>query len=195
MPQLFGSHYTRADLERRVGRFDQIAGIKPVELVDGRDRGVRSFDVATVSGFAFTAIADRGLDVAAASYEGIALAWRSRNGIASPAFYEPQGDEFLRSFFGGLFTTCGLTNFGPPGSAQWGSFGLHGRIDATPAEDVVHEVRWDGDECTLEIRGTVHQTRVFGEDLVLERCLRTVVGGSTKSMTRSRTRVERAFRT
>lgn len=127
--------------------------------------GVRAFDVATGSGFAFTAIADRGLDVAAASYEGITLAWRSRNGIASPAYYEPQA-------------TCGLTIFGPSGSDQWGSFGLHGRIDATPAEDVVHHVRWEGDECILEIRGRIRQTRVLGEDLVLERCLRTTVGGS-----------------
>ncbi len=59
-----------------------------------------------------------------------------------------------------------------------GTFGLHGRIDATPAEDVVHETRWEGDECTLEIRGTIRQTRVFGEDLRLERCLRTTIGGN-----------------
>lgn len=177
MPQLFGRHYTRANLERHAGRLDQIAGITPVELVEGRSCGVRAFNVATGSGFAFTAIADRALDVAAASYEGMALSWLSRNGIASPAYYEPQGDAFLRLFFGGLFTTCGLTNFGPPGSDRWGTFGLHGRIDATPAEDVVHETRWEGDECTLEIRGTIHQTRVFGEDLCLQRCLRTTIGG------------------
>ena len=91
MPQLFGRHYTRADLERRVGRLDQIAGITPVELVDGRSRGVRAFDVATGSGFAFTAIADRALDVAERPrYEGISLSWLSSNGIVSPAYCEPQ---------------------------------------------------------------------------------------------------------
>ena len=168
---------SRTDLERRVGRLDQIAGITPVELIDGRSRGVRAFDVATGSGFAFTAIADRALDVARASYKGIALSWLSRNGIVAPAYYEPQGDAFLRLFFGGLFTTCGLTNFGPPGTDRWGSFGLHGRIDATPAEEVVHETRWEGDDCILEIRGTIRQTRIFGEDLRLERCLRTKIGG------------------
>ena len=65
MPQLFGRHYTRADLVKRVGRLDQLAGITPVELLEGRSRGVRAFNVATGSGFAFTAIADRALDVAA----------------------------------------------------------------------------------------------------------------------------------
>lgn len=178
MPQLFGRHYARADLEQRVGRLDQIAGITPVELVEGRSRAVRAFEVATGSGFAFTVVADRALDVASASYEGLPLCWLSRNGVISPAYYEPRGDGFLRSFFGGLFTTCGLTNFGPPGTDQWGSFGLHGRIDTTPAEDVVHATLWEGDECTLEIRGVVRQTRVFGENLRLERCLRTTIGGN-----------------
>lgn len=177
VPHLFGRQYSRTELERRVGTLGQIAGITPVVLSQGRSRGVRAFHVATASGLAFTAVADRALDVAAASYEGIALSWLSRNGIVSPAYYEPQGNGFLRSFFGGLFTTCGLTNFGPPGTDRWGTFGLHGRIDGTPAESVVHETRWDGDECTLEIRGVVRQTRVFGEDLRLDRCLRTTIGG------------------
>jgi len=124
--------------------------------------GVRAFDVATGSGFAFTAIADRGLDVAAASYEAL----RSPGDRAMESHHRPTTNRRA---------TCELTNFGPSGSDQWGSFGLHGRIDATPAEDVV---RWDGDECILEIRGTIRQTRVFGEDLVMQRCLRTSVGGS-----------------
>ena len=97
MPQLFGRHYTRAELERRVGRLDQIAGITPLELVDGRSHGVRAFNVATGSGFAFTAIADRALDVAAASYQGMALSWLSRNGIVAPAYYEPHGDAFFEN--------------------------------------------------------------------------------------------------
>jgi hypothetical protein len=178
MPTLFGRRYTRAELERRTGRLDQIAGITPVELADGRSAGVRAFNVSTGSGFAFTALAGRALDVVGASYRGISLNWLSRNGIVAPEYYEPQGDEFLRTFFGGLFTTCGLANFGPAGSDRWGTFGLHGRIDALPAESIAARTRWDGDECVLEICGTVRQTRVFGEDLRLERRLRTTLGGN-----------------
>jgi hypothetical protein len=179
LPTLFGRRYTRAELEQRTGRLDQIAGIMPVDLVEGRGAGVRAFNVSTGSGFAFTALAGRALDVIGASYRGIALNWLSRNGVAAPEYYDPQDDEFLRTFFGGLFTTCGLTNFGPAGSDRWGTFGLHGRIDALPAESVASDVRWDGDECILEIRGTMRQTRVFGEDLRLERRLRTTLGGNT----------------
>ena len=178
VPQLFGRQYSRTDLERRVGTLDQIAGITPVALVEGRSRGVRAFHVATGSGFAFTAVADRALDVAAASYEGIALSWLSRNGIVSPAYYEPQGNGVsqvvLRWFVHDVrideFRTAGHRPLGDLRAAR-----THRRD--RPAESVVHETRWEGDECTLEIRGVVRQTRVFGEDLRLDRCLRTTIGG------------------
>lgn len=178
MPALFGRSYGRAELERRVGRTTQIGGITPFEFVDGRGRGVRAFDVATGSGFAFTAVADRALDVASATFDGIPLCWQSQNEIAAPEYYEPAGNGWLRTFFGGLFTTCGLTNFGPPGSDRWGPFGLHGRINATPAANVRCETFWEGDSCILELSGTMRQTRVFGEDIRLERRLRTMLGSN-----------------
>jgi hypothetical protein len=80
---------------------------------------------------------------------------------------------------GGLFTTCGLSNFGPPGRDEWGTFGLHGRINATPAQNVTYRTLWlDDDSCVLEIEGTMRETRVFGENFRLERRLRAHVGGN-----------------
>ncbi|MFN2459888.1 MAG: aldose 1-epimerase family protein [Candidatus Velthaea sp.] len=176
MPALFGREWSRAELERRTGRLDQVAGIDPHELIDGRGRGARALHVRAGGGLAFWSIADRALDIAGAEYRGAPLCWRSRNGVAAPAFAEHAGDGFLRTFFGGLLTTCGLGNFGPAGSDAWGTFGLHGRINTTPAEDVRTAVRWDGEECALEVHGTMRETAVFGEDLRLERTLRTFVG-------------------
>lgn len=178
MPRLYGQDYTRADLARHVGRLDQVAGITAIELEDGFGRGVRAFAVATGGGFTFTAVADRALDVAAADFEGIPLCWRSCNAIAAPEFYDPQGSAWLRTFFGGLFTTCGLTNSGRAGSDRFGSFGLHGRINAIPAESVACETLWEGDECELEVRGTMREATVFGENLRLERRLSTRVGSN-----------------
>jgi hypothetical protein len=179
MPQLFGQNYTRAELAAHTGRLDAIAGIAPVERGDGRGRGVREFAVRTGSGFSFVAVADRALDVARAYYNDTPLCWSSCNDIASPSFDEPSGDGFLRTFMGGLFTTCGLANFGPPGSDEWGTFGLHGRIDATPAENLRCQTTWrDERECLLEICATMRETRVFGENYRLERRLRTAVGGN-----------------
>ena len=177
MPHLFDRDYTRAELASRVGRLDVVAGIAPVALQGGRETSVRALRFETGSGFVFTAVADRALDVAIAHYGGIPLCWRSCNDIAAPPYYDPHGEEFLRTFVGGLFTTCGLENFGPAGSDQWGSFGLHGRIDATPAQNLAYESIWQGDQCVLEARGTFRETRVFGENVRLERRLRAAVGG------------------
>ncbi|GAC1543521.1 MAG: aldose 1-epimerase family protein [Vulcanimicrobiaceae bacterium] len=178
MPHLYGRTYTRAELSARAGRFDALAGIAPGERGGGRGRGVREFSVRTGSGLSFVSVVDRALDVALAYYEDTPLCWSSCNEIASPSFYEPGGDGFLRTFAGGLFTTCGLGNFGPAGSDAWGTFGLHGRIGATPAETVRYETKWLDDEtCVLEIAGTMRETRVFGENFRLERRLRAYVGG------------------
>lgn len=178
MPQLYGRTYTRSELAARVGRLDTAAGITQLQRRDGHGRGVRELAVRTGGGFSFVSVADRALDVALAHYNDTPLCWSSCNGIASPAFYEPEDEGFLRTFFGGLFTTCGLGNFGPAGSDEWGSFGLHGRIDATPAEDIRCETSWLNEQtCVLEIAGTMRETRVFGDNLRLERRLRAYVGG------------------
>ena len=179
MPRLYGRSYTRAELTARCGRLEALAGIAPAERGGGRGRGVRELAVRTGGGFSFVSIADRALDVALAHFEDTPLCWSSCNEIASPAFYEPEGNGFLRTFVGGLFTTCGLANFGPPGSDAWGSFGLHGRIDATPAERLCYATVWLDDEtCVLEINGTLRETSVFGDNFRLERRLRALVGGN-----------------
>lgn len=177
--QLFGKQLTRRQIESSTGRLDQIGGIVPFELADGRARGVRALRFATGSGLIFTALADRGLDLSHAEYGGVPLCWRSPNGDAAPSYYDPDGDRWLRMFFGGLMTTCGLTNFGPGGRDRHGTFGQHGEINCLPAEQVSFSQQWEGDECVLQATGTIRQTRVFGEDLQLHRRISTRLGDSS----------------
>lgn len=180
MPQLFGRGYSRSELAAFTGRLDAFAGITPLERVAGRGRGVRELSVRTGSGFSFVPVADRALDVALATYNDVPLCWRSCNDIASPAYADHVAEGFLRTFAGGLFTTCGLANFGPPGSDAWGTFGLHGRINLTPAENVRCETTWtDEDTCVFEVSGTMRETRVFGENFRLERRIRAIAGGTS----------------
>jgi hypothetical protein len=177
--RLFGMQLTRQQAESAIGRLDQIGGILPFELVDGRARGVRALRFTTGSGLAFTSLIDRGLDFSHAEYCGVPLCWRSANGDIAPSYYDPDDDRWLRMFFGGLMTTCGLTNFGPAGRDRYGAFGLHGRINCLPAEHVGISQEWEGDECVLEVTGTIRQTRAFGEDLQLCRRISTRLGASS----------------
>lgn len=179
MPELYGQRYSRAQLLERVGRIEQIGGVEPCVLTSGRAEGVRALHVTTGAGLAFTALPDRCLDIPAISFHGRSLCWHAANGMVSPQLYEPAGNGFLRSFFGGLLTTCGLRNSGPPCEVDGESFTMHGRIGNLPAGDVAWGSSWEGDECVIWMQGTVRESRVFGEDLTLHRRIETRLGSAT----------------
>ena len=73
-------------------------------------------------------------------------------------------------------TTCGWLNVGNPCSAIEGEHGLHGRFDHTPAEDVNTHCRWEGDDYILEITGKIVLSKVFAENIVTSRSIRTRLG-------------------
>lgn len=178
MPTLFGKSYSKQELARRVGNLSQIGGTRAYELSDGPERGVRGVDFRTATGFEFTVLPDRGLDISAASYQGMSLVWRSPVGEIAPAFYEPQGLGWLRTFHGGLLTTCGLTHVGGPCQDGSESLGLHGRHSTTPARNVSVDAHWRDDECTMWIKGDVKQSVLFGENLTLTRKISATLGES-----------------
>lgn len=179
MPRLYGRDYTRDELLQRVGRIEQIGGVEPCVLTGGLAEGTRAVRFSTGAGLSFTALPDRCLDVPHLSFNGRPLCWFDAPGVVAPAFYEPEGNGFLRSFFGGLITTCGLRNFGPPCSVDGETFPMHGRIGNLPASDVSWGSAWQGDECILWVEGTVRESRLFGENLTLHRRIETRLGASS----------------
>lgn len=176
--RLFGKDWRRADLLRRVGDVRQLGGAQPVTLDDGPERGVRAVDVRTGTGFLFTVLPDRGLDVWRAEHQGASLCWHSPTGPVAPGFFEPEGLGWLRGFYGGMLVTCGLTQVGPPNTDQGKALGLHGRASYTPASEVAVSQGWEGDEYRIEIRGKVREASVFGEHVVLTRRIRATLGAS-----------------
>jgi hypothetical protein len=155
---------------------DQVASVTPVTLGDGSERGVRAFDVENSSGLRIQVLADRALDIGAASYKGINLCWHSPAGFANPAFYEPEGDGWLRTFGGGLLVTCGLTNVGPPATENGRSYGQHGRIGNIPAEKVSYGGAWQDDRYLLTVSGQIRQGVLFGENLIMHRAISMALG-------------------
>ncbi len=178
MAYLFGRHWTRAELAEYVGHMDQLAGIKALEGADGVERGGRIFEIWTGAGLLFHLLADRALDISLCRFQGQSLAWRSAAGDATPSFYDPESLEWLRTFPGGLLATCGLDYFGAPGEDNGERFGIHGRIGAAPAQKVNYRTWWEGDDYHLAVSGEVRQFRLFGENLVLRREVRTQLGSS-----------------
>lgn len=171
MPKLWNQNYSRAQILENVGQISQLASITPFDFTDGPERGTRGLLMRNASGLCLTVHPDRCLDIGEATFNGMPLAWTSATGFPHPAFYEPPGMGWLRSFGGGLVATCGLTNVGAPSDDIYGHAGQHGRIGNTPAYDVSHGGHWHDDQYVLGITGKVREARVFGENLVLTRTL------------------------
>lgn len=158
---------------------DQVAGIQMVTLADGAERPARAAILRTGGGLEVTILIDRGMDIASAYHNGRAMGWRSTTGSVAPQYYEAEGFRWLRSYFGGLMTTCGLSRVGGPGpdSALKGD-GLHGRISNTPAKDIQVSQQWEGNTYWMRITGTMRETAVFGENLTLTRTVSAALGES-----------------
>ncbi len=171
-----GTHFTRREIERRIGNLYQLGGTRPVEFTEGQAKGVRGIAVRSGAGLDFTLIPDRGLDIADFSYKGISMVYLTPNGITAPDFYDPKETGWFKTFFGGLASTCGLTYFGAPGSDEGEELGLHGRYSVLPAEKVADISRWEDDDYIIEITGITKESELFSHKLSLKRTITLALG-------------------
>ena len=167
----------RQDARRYAGSMQQLGGTRHYELADGRSRGVRAIDFDTGAGLQFTVLPDRGMDISRCSFLGTNLVYLGPGGETHPAYYEPQGLGWLRGFFGGLLTTCGLAHVGGPADQDGEHFGLHGRHANTPASQVCDLSGWTDDSTyTMSVRGHIDDRVLFGRKLRMERTISTAIG-------------------
>lgn len=154
--------------------FDQLVRVTESEITTGGGRGNRIIEINNGSGLQFTVSPDRAMDIVDASFKGTPLVFRTPSGYRSRMEYDPVGIGWLRTWQGGLMTTCGLRTAGSPD----GEFGLHGRIGNQPAEDVGVTRGWseDGSEYRVQVRGVIREASLFGENLRLERTISTAYG-------------------
>lgn len=176
MITLFGRSWTRDEIRAAVGDLSQIAGARLYRLAEGFEEGTLAADVYTGSGLEFTVLPSRGMDVTRASFRGIPLAWTSAQTSRHPAYYEPEGLGWLRSFPGGLMTTCGLSWMGAPDEDGGQPLGLHGRISNTPATAVRASADWEREDYVISVEGCLREAVVFGENLLMKRRIRTTLG-------------------
>ncbi|MFP6725056.1 MAG: aldose 1-epimerase family protein [Candidatus Poribacteria bacterium] len=137
---------------------------------------MQAVDFQTGSGFNYTVLPDRGMDISYAEYQGIPLCWRSGTGDAAPAYYDSEGSEWLRGFAGGLLTTCGMTYLGDPEEDQGQKLGLHGRVAYLPADNIWVDSRWEGDRYTMWVQGKVSEVKALGPHLLRTRRISTELG-------------------
>ena len=177
--RIFGKEFSKDDLRQRIGDISQVAGVKPYTLEDGFAQGVKALDIKTGTGFCLTVLPGRALDIAWMEHNGRPAGFIGKGGVTHSSYYGAYGHEWLRSFYAGVLTTCGLINSGPPEKEGIWDLGQHGRISNTPAVEVSHSTRWEGDELIMSVRGLMRETSIFYENLTLTRTI-TVKGGENK---------------
>lgn len=176
MAVLFGKQYKKQELLEKIGDISQIGGIQQFKMVGGYKDGVDAVEIRTGGGLRFIVVPGKGLDISLADYNGIPLAWRTPASETSSFYYYEPGLEWLRSFGGGLLTTCGLTYAGAPCVDQGEALGLHGRISNTPASNVCVNAQWQGDDYHMEVSGWLREYRFKAENLVLHRRISAILG-------------------
>ena len=119
-----------------------------------------AIDVRVLRGLELRLNPHRGLDIGAAWFRGVPLAWIGPSGEGGSF-----AGDWRSSWGGGLVTTCGLDNVGAPAEG----IGLHGTYTFLPAHDVVSERTADG----VVVAATIADPR----GLRVERTVR-VEGGS-----------------
>jgi hypothetical protein len=187
MTTLFGSDVDRAELARRLGRLDQLAGIRLATLGDDRERGVRVLEVRT-GAMSFDILVDRAFDIGRCDVRGLPVAWVGPAGVIGPWFAEQTDFGWLRSFGGGLVATCGLDHAQGPGpdplphayavELDTEQYTQHGRVGTIPARLAGYGTRWNGETCTFWAEAEVRQASFYGERIVLRRRVEADLGGT-----------------
>ncbi|MBW3635103.1 MAG: aldose 1-epimerase family protein [Armatimonadetes bacterium] len=155
----------------------QIAGFSRYTLQDGLESGVEIIEIRSGNGLRVGVCPWRGLDITFAELNGVNLTWRHPNGAIHPAFYSENNFDWLRGAPSGLVTTCGLESFGPPCEIAGEKWGIHDRISYLPAREVSAQTLWhDEENCEFRLSGSVHQTRLFGANLTLNRAISVNLG-------------------
>jgi hypothetical protein len=155
----------------------QLGGIETAVIDNGPGRGNRIAWINTGTGLRYKIVIDRAMDIVDAFYNQHSLAWISHVGITTPQAFSDQGIDWLRTFAGGLLTTCGLSHVGGPEKDEYGERGLHGRISNTPAEiESIIQPDPVAGKMEMSITGIIKQTQVFGPSLELRRTISGTLG-------------------
>lgn len=177
MAKLFGREYTKNEFLMYSGNPSNFAGVTPIEYSDGKARGTRAIEFRTGTGFEFTVLPDKCLDIYSLRYRGITLSQQAKNGLTGNLWGQAIPGNFSSSVSGGMLFTAGLLNAGPASTDTDGTYHqCHGNIGITPAENLCSRAYWDGDEYKLEVSGTMRESGLFKQNLMLSRKITTCLG-------------------
>ncbi|MEA2734652.1 MAG: hypothetical protein QOE14_1103 [Humisphaera sp.] len=161
----------------------QVGGIESYVFADGEGFGTRALLVNTGGGLRYRVLPDRGLDIDQAFFNQHSLAFLTHKGVTKPSRGYDRGADWLKSFPGGLLTSCGPLNIGPP-TTDAGEVGLHGTHSNTPAtiESIVQPDPRRG-RGEMSVTAVVRYGQLYGPCVELRRTIVSRLGANAIEVT------------
>ena len=78
--RLYGREWTRRELEARVGRIEQVGGLRRLRWAEGAEADNEQIQVRTGAGLSYAVSPSRGLDISLAEFGGVPLSWQAAGG-------------------------------------------------------------------------------------------------------------------
>ena len=155
----------------------QIGGIEHYTIDDGAGRGVRVLCVNTGAGLRYRVLVDRGLDIDQAFFNQHSISFLTHKGPTAASRGLDRGLDWLKGFPGGLLTSCGPTNIGPPGQDGAEELGLHGPHSNSAASlKAVHQPDVHAKRPAMSIVGVVRYGALYGPCVELRRTIASPLG-------------------
>ena len=162
----------------------QVGGIESYVFADGEAFGTRALIVNTGGGLRYRVLPDRGLDIDQAFFNPHSLAFLSHRGVTAPSRALDRGLDWLKGFPGGLLTSCGPFNIGPPTTDQGEELGLHGTHSNTRAtiESIIQPDARRGQN-EMSVTAIVRYGPFYGPNVELRRTIASTLGGNAIEVT------------
>lgn len=150
-----------------IGHDSQLGGIEEHRLVGGKGDGMRLYEINNGKGLEMTVTPDRAGDISRLRYKGINLSYMSACGYVAPAYYDCVENGWLKSFYCGYLTTCGLNGVGTPCTDEGERIPLHGAIGNIPSEYAY----WTENDTSLTVHTVTKDETIFNRKLRLTRSI------------------------
>ena len=146
------------------GNSDAVVQIRELQSDPHSGSGGKGYTFSLLGGLSFEVLPDRGLDIGAAWFDGLPIAWRSP--IGSPDL-APSPSYWLGRFGGGLLVTCGADNIGAPRDG----YGQHGSHHDTRSYDVCIQRIQGPNAPGVRITGVIDSVEIFGRRVRIYRSI------------------------
>ena len=166
-------YFDKKRIEQRTANISQLVSVQESVIDNGPGKGVKIIDVDNGTGLRAVIHVDRGMDIGRCTFRGVPVSFETPSGLVHPAYYNPYGKNWLRTWPGGMMTGTGLRNVGvdPQGEDFTDPLGLHGRLSHTPATLLSIEKKWEDDKYVVKITGIVKECSFFDDTLSLKRTI------------------------